>query len=319
MLLKNLFKQQQSSLNHFYEQIDLTSVEKVFEKLRLCSGVVILSGVGKSGHIAQKVSATLSSTGTRSIFLSPAHALHGDLGFVTAEDLFLCFSKSGESQELLSLLPHLQKRAVFSIAAVSEPHSRLAKAADLSILLPVAKELCPYDLAPTTSTAVQLLFGDCLAIALMQAKNFAIADFAANHPGGFLGRKITLSVSDLMLKGEAIPLCRPSDRLIDVLHELTVKRCGCLLVSDEMGHLQGIFTDGDLRRAIQGKGSDALETPLSQLMTTSPLTTSSHRLAIDAMRQMEENPARLITVLPVLETGKVIGLLRIHDIIQAGL
>ena len=153
----------------------------------------------------------------------------------------------------------------------------------------------------------------------MQAKKFTVGDFAANHPAGLLGRKITLKVADLMLKGEEIPIALPSDLLIETLHELTAKKCGCLLVSDEERRLQGIFTDGDLRRAIQKNGPEALQKPLSQLMTLSPLSTQPERLAIEAMRQMEADPARLITVLPVLEGERVIGLLRMHDIIQAGL
>jgi arabinose-5-phosphate isomerase len=318
-MLRRLFEEQRIALDRFFRSIDVAQAEAVFDCLRSCAGVIILSGVGKSGHIAQKIAATFNSTGTRASFLSPAHALHGDIGFVSPQDVFLFLSKSGESQELLDLLPHIQKKGAFSIAAVSQGDSRLAKAANLSILLPIEKELCPFDLAPTTSTAAQLLFGDCLAIALMQAKGFTIADFAANHPAGLLGRKITLRVSDLMLKGGAVPLCRPSARLIDALHELTAKRCGCLLVCDEERRLQGIFTDGDLRRAIQGNGPEALQISLSRLMTSTPLTTEPSRLALEALRQMEANPARLITVLPVLEQGQVVGLLRLHDIVQAGL
>jgi arabinose-5-phosphate isomerase len=318
-MLKTLFEQQRTSLNHFFDSIEIAAAEKVFDQLLACKGVVILSGVGKSGHIAQKISTTLVSTGTRSTFLSPAHALHGDVGFVTSQDIFVSLSKSGETQELLDLLPFVQKKGAFTIAVVSQSGSRLEKGSDLSVLLPVARELCPYDLAPTTSTTVQLLFGDCLAIALMQAKNFKVADFADNHPAGLLGKKITLKVSDLMLRGEAIPICCPEDRLIDSLHALTAKRCGCLIVCDKEHRLIGIFTDGDLRRAIHAKGPDALQTPLAHLMTSSPLTTASRGLAVDAMRLMEEDPSRLITVLPVVDEGKVIGLLRMHDIIQAGL
>jgi arabinose-5-phosphate isomerase len=192
----------------------------------------------------------------------------------------------------------------------------LAKSSDLSIVLPVEREICPYDLAPTTSTAAQLIFGDCLAVALMQAKQFTLADFAANHPGGLLGRKITFKVADLMLKESSIPLCRPTDQLMDVLHELSIKRCGCLLVADEKGHLKGIFTDGDLRRAIQTKGPDALRMALESLMTLSPKSISPDQLAIAAVKQMEEDPSHPITVLPVLEEGRVVGLLRMHDILQ---
>ncbi|MES2273222.1 MAG: KpsF/GutQ family sugar-phosphate isomerase [Chlamydiota bacterium] len=304
-MLKTLFDNQQRYLNHFFDTIDLAVVEKVFHLLLGCKGVIILSGVGKSGHIAQKISTTLLSTGTRSFYLSPASALHGDIGFVSSDDVFLALSKSGQSQELIDLLPHVQKKGALTIAVVSRAHSKMGAIFDFSIVLPVERELCPYDLAPTTSSAAQLIFGDCLAIALMQAKNFSVGDFAANHPAGLLGRKITLKVADLMLKGGEIPVCRPSDLLIGVLHELSVKRCGCLLVVDQNQHLLGIFTDGDLRRA---------------LMTTPAKTiSSSEELAFKAMQKMEEDPSQPITVMPVLQGKQVIGLLRMHDILQAGM
>lgn len=315
-MLKRLFSDQRRYLNHFFDSIDLDQSQKILDRLIACKGVIIFSGVGKSGHIAEKVSTTFLSTGTRSFFLTPGNALHGDIGFVSPDDLFLCFSKSGASQELLDLLPHVKKKGAYTIAIVSAPHSKLAKLADLSILLPVEREICPYDLAPTTSTAVQLIFGDCLAVALMQAKNFTMTQFAANHPGGLLGRKITLKVADLMLKESEMPLCKPTDSLIDVLHELSIKRCGCLIVIDDHQQLQGIFTDGDLRRAIQVNGPDALNMPLSRLMTPSPKSISPQLLAIEAVKRMEEDPARLITVLPVLEKERVVGLIRMHDILQ---
>lgn len=315
-MLKTLFHDQRRYLNHFFDSVDLNQAQKIFNLLLGCKGVVILSGVGKSGHIAEKVATTFLSTGTRAFFLSASNALHGDIGFVSPQDIFIAFSKSGGSQELVDLLPHVQKKGAATIAVVSTAHSKLAKLCDLSIVLPIQREICPHDLAPTTSTAAQLIFGDCLAIALMQAKQFSVTDFAANHPSGSLGRKITFKVSDLMLKGSDIPLCKPTDPLLDVLHELSIKRCGCLLVADEQGVLQGIFTDGDLRRAIQAKGPEALRSPLSELMTLAPKSISSDQLALEAVKKMEEDPARLITVLPVLEQGRVIGLIRMHDILQ---
>lgn len=318
-MLKTLFERQKKSLDHFFSSVDVSAVEKVLEKMFSCKGVLILMGVGKSGHIAQKIAATLSSTGSRSSYLCPSHALHGDLGFVTKDDIFLLFSKSGESQELLDLIPHIRRKGAFIIAAVSHENSRLAKVSDLSICLPLKEELCPFNLAPTTSTALQLLFGDSLAIALMQKRQFTMNDFAANHPSGFLGRKLTMKVADLMLKGEQLPICRPEDKLIDILHELSAKKCGCLLVCDAEGHLKGIFTDGDLRRAIESKGASSLQETLSRLMTASPLTIPSHQLVVEAMRQMEADSSRLVTVLPVLEQNRVVGLLRMHDIVQAGL
>jgi arabinose-5-phosphate isomerase len=318
-MLRKLFDEQRRSLNRFFEQVDIDQAEKILNQLLLCKGAILLTGIGKSGLIAEKISATLVSTGTRSFFLSASDALHGDIGIVGPSDLVLFLSKSGESQELLDLLPFVQKRGAATIAVVSQLNSRLAKNCADSILLPVEKELCPHDLAPTTSTAVQLLFGDCLAVALMHAKNISIADFASNHPAGFLGKKITFRAADLMLKGNALPLCRLNDRLIDVLHILSMKRCGCLLVADEGEKLAGIFTDGDLRRAIETEGSAALQSTLSKLMNSFPKWISPEQLVREAIARMEEDPARLITVLPVLQEGRVVGLLRMHDILQAGL
>ena len=315
-MLKTLFNDQRRFLNHFFDSLDHLQAEKILHQLLACKGVMVLSGVGKSGHIAEKISTTFLSTGTRSFFLTPANALHGDIGFVSAEDVFLCLSKSGQSQELIELIPHIQKKGAATIAVVSTPHSKLAKLCDFSIVLPIQREICPYNLAPTTSTAAQLIFGDCLAVALMQAKQFSVQDFAANHPGGSLGRKINFKIADLMLKGNELPLCAPNDALLQVLHELSIKRCGCLLVIDQQARLEGIFTDGDLRRAIQSKGPDSLQLPISQLMTASPKSISSDQLALEAVRMMEEDPARLITVLPVLDQGRVVGLIRMHDILQ---
>ncbi len=315
-MLKRLFEEQRRYLNEFFDAVDPLAAEKILKTLLECKGVIILSGVGKSGHIAQKIATTFSSTGTRSFFLNPSNALHGDIGFVGKEDLFLSLSKSGQTQELIDLLPHIQRKGAKTIAIVSSPHSKLAKMSDLSILLPVQREICPYDLAPTTSTAVQLIFGDCLAIALMQAKQFSIDDFALNHPKGILGRKITLKVADLMLKGEEIPRCKLQNILVDVLHELSLKRCGCLIVADEENRLCGIFTDGDLRRAIQSKGETSLKMAMSELMTPNPKWIGTETLALEAVQKMEEDPARLITVLPVLNEGKVVGLIRMHDILQ---
>ncbi len=317
--MRDLFESQKRSVNHFFDSVDLQDVERVADLLLACKGTVILSGVGKSGLIAQKIAATFVSTGTRSIFLSPTDALHGDIGIVNSEDVFIAFSKGGGSEELVQLIPYVHKKGAKSIAVVSSTGSRLEKLCSQTVYLPVLRELCPHDLAPTTSTAIQLLFGDILAVALMRKRAFSIADFASNHPGGILGKKITLRVADLMFKGDSLPLCKPSDKLIDMLHDFSAKKCGCLLVVDSDQELLGIFTDGDLRRCIQMKGPGALEGTLAELMTKSPKSISHHQMAIDAVRSMEEDPSKLITVLPVLDGKKLVGLVRMHDIIQLGL
>ncbi|HLB52808.1 MAG TPA: KpsF/GutQ family sugar-phosphate isomerase [Chlamydiales bacterium] len=312
-LLSNLH----SYLNHFFKEISIVHAEKILHALASCKGMIFLTGAGKSGHIAQKIAATLTSTGTKATYLCPNHAVHGDLGLVSAQDLVLIFSKSGETEELLYLLAALRKRGAFTIAIVSTQGSRLAKEADLSIQLPVQREICPYDLAPTTSTIVQLIFGDCLAIALMQKRKFSILDFASNHPGGLIGRKTSFQVLDLMLKGDELPLCQKSDRLIDVIHELSVKKCGCLLVV-EKGELTGIFTDGDLRRTIQTQGKEGLTSSMETLMTPSPRSIEPDTFVLEALHLMEA-PPRPITVLPVVQKGKIIGLIRMHDILQGQL
>jgi arabinose-5-phosphate isomerase len=318
--MRTLFDTFRQSLNEFFELIDLNEVQRVFDVLFSCKGTILLSGVGKSGLIAQKIAATFVSTGTRAVYLMPTSALHGDMGIVSPNDVFLALSKNGESEELVALIPYVQKKGALIISVLSDRNSRISKISDLVVYLPMQRELCPYDLAPTTSTTVQLIFGDCLAIALMQAKQFSISDFASNHPGGVLGRKSTIKVSDLMIRGDEIPLCQGKDRLIDILHELTAKRCGCILISEATtGDLQGIFTDGDLRRAIQTKGETVFQMGMDALMSSSARTVGPDAYAIEALRQMEENPNRLITVLPVVENKKIIGLLRMHDILQSGL
>lgn len=315
-MVASLFQEQRELLTHFFETLEMAPVQNIFDQLLSCKGSVIFSGVGKSGHIAQKCAATFSSTGTRSFFLDPTAALHGDIGQALSGDIALLFSKSGQTQEILQLGSHLKKRGVSIVAIVSNGDSTLAKLADYVVVLPVKKELCPHDLAPTTSTTVQLIFGDCLAVALMKAKKFSLKDFAANHPSGVIGRKITAVVEDLMLKGNEIPKCRPEDKLLDVLHELTAKKCGCLVAVNEKGLLQGIFTDGDLRRAIQTHGPGALQMKVADLMTKGPKSIAPKSLALEAVKLMEGDFYRPITVLPVLEEGKIVGLVRIHDILQ---
>lgn len=315
-MLACLFADQRRYLNAFFEQLDLEQAEKVFQSVLSCSGSLILTGVGKSGHIAEKIAATLVSTGTSARFLSPGDALHGDIGCLSERDLLLVFSKSGESKELLELIPFVRKRGSTAIAIISRAHSQLGKLCDEEILLPVAQELCPYNLVPTTSAAIQLIFGDCLAIALMKTKQFSMENLAQNHPAGLLGKKITLHVADVMLQGEKIPFSRSQDLLIHVLPELSAKRCGCLIVVDQGKNLQGIFTDGDLRRSLEKRGALALQVPIGELMTRGAKTTSPDVLLWDALRQMEEDPVRLVTVLPVVNGRLVVGLLRLHDILQ---
>jgi len=318
--LKNLFDKERSYLNDFFDSIDLEAVDQVLEILINCKGLIVLTGVGKSGLIAKKIAVTMTSTGTRAIFLSPTNALHGDLGILKSDDVFVILSKSGETDELLNLIPFVRNRGVKIIGIASRPMSRLAKAADVALSLPEEKELCPYDMAPTTSTTIQLIVGDILAISMMQRKNISIGEFAESHPAGRLGKRTILKVSDLMLTGKAIPVCGPENKLVDTLVELSNKQCGCVVVLDGAGLLLGIFTDGDLRRALQEKGSLALETKIADVMVRSPRTIAPEKLAWDAMKAMESDQKHPITVLPVITKERtLVGLIKMHDIVQSGI
>lgn len=319
-MIRQLLEKERAHVNQFVDSVDVDSLEKLLNVLLECKGLIILSGVGKSGLVAEKISVTLTSTGTRAFFISPTNALHGDIGIVTGQDIVIMLSKSGESDELLNLIPFLRNKHVYIVALVSNASSRLAKAVDHVVVLPNIPELCPFDLAPTTSTLMQLIVGDVLAIALMEHKRFSKDQFAANHPSGRIGRRIVTRVSDLMIRGDSIPTCQPEDKLVDTLVELSNKRCGCVLVLNPQRELLGIFTDGDLRRSLQAKGSVALESTMRILMTQSPRSIQAQTLAWDALHLMEADQNHPITVLPVLdEQKKVVGVIKMHDIIQAGL
>ena len=318
-MLKELIQKDREYLNQFFEEWDIHPMEELLELLTQSKGTVFFTGVGKSGLIAKKIAMTMTSTGTRALFISPIDALHGDIGIASEEDIFILLSKSGESDELLNLVPTLRNRKIKRVAVTSNDKSRLAKASDLTIILPIEKELCPFDMAPTISTTAQMIFGDVLSIALMQVKQFSQDQFIQNHPAGRIGKRITMKVSDLMVKDEALPLCHPQDKLVEILVELSDKRCGCVLVIDDQKHLKGIFTDGDLRRALQTKGANVLESSMAQLMIPSAKWITSERLALEAMQIMEEDQKKAITVLPVLHDQTVVGLIKLHDILQSGL
>lgn len=319
-MLKELLFKEQSYLNYFFDNIDLAEAEKIVEILHACQGVMIFSGVGKSGLVAEKIAMTMTSTGTKALYISPTNALHGDIGIVSHPDVFIFLSKSGESEELLQLIPALRNKKIKIIGIVSNSNSRLAKSADHFINLPLEQELCPFDMVPTTSAVIQLIFGDLLAVALMRMKNFSLDEYILNHPAGRIGKRILMKVSDLMITGLQIPFCKPDDKLVDTLVELSNKRCGCVLVIDEFKTLQGIFTDGDLRRSLQKHGASSLNLKMNEVMNQAARWIEPHHLAWDAMRTMEGDQKNAITVLPVLENSKtVVGLIKLHDIVQSGL
>lgn len=319
-MLKELLENERQYLNYFFDSLDKEAAEKMVNLLHDCQGTIFFSGVGKSGFVAKKIAATMTSTGTRALFLSPLDALHGDLGIVTNQDIFIILSKSGESDELLHLIPFIRNKGAKLLGVVSNSNSRITKGCDFSITLPLEKELCPFDMAPTTSTVIQMIYGDLLAIALMRMKNFGLDQYALNHPSGRIGKRINMKVKDLMLAVAHTPFCNPHDKVVDTLVELSNKRCGCVLVIDDKRVLQGVFTDGDLRRALLNEGPKALDYPIKQFMNQNPKWIGPGELAWDAMQRMEASHKQEVSFLPVLEEGKqVLGLIKLHDIVQSGL
>ncbi|HRD55460.1 MAG TPA: KpsF/GutQ family sugar-phosphate isomerase [Parachlamydiaceae bacterium] len=319
-MISELLKKEREGINHFFDHFDELQMQSIVEMIFANSGILFFTGIGKSGLIAKKIAQTMTSTGTKALYLSPLDALHGDIGIASSQDIFFLLSKSGESDELLNLLPIIRAKQAKSIAVVSNLESRLAKAVDFKIYLPCKEELCPFDMAPTISTTIQMIFGDTLAIALMKKRNFSKDQFVENHPAGRIGKRMSLKVKHLMLQGASLPLCEKNDRLSDILVELSNKKTGCILVLGEGNSLEGIFTDGDLRRSLQHFGSDILDKKMDELMTKTPKWVAAETLAVDAVKIMENDQKKAITVLPVLEGGqKLVGLISLHDILQSGI
>jgi arabinose-5-phosphate isomerase len=300
------------------ERID-SSFAGAVELLRDCTGKVVVTGLGKSGLICRKIAATLASTGTPAIFLHAGDGVHGDLGMVMKGDVVIAVSNSGETEEILKLLPHFKFNGVSLIALTGNPESSLAKAADI-VLDVRAKEACPLGLAPTTSTTVALALGDALAVVLLEEKGFDQQDFAVRHPGGVLGRRLLLRVADLMHGGEELPLVHHDTAVKEALFEITSKRLGVTGVIDRSGSLVGVITDGDLRRALQTHGDGILNKRAQEIMTASPRTVEKEVLAAEALAEMEGNVPRPITCLFVLDSGaKPVGIIHLHDILKTGI
>jgi arabinose-5-phosphate isomerase len=277
-----------------------------------CGGRVVATGMGKSGIVAQKISATLASTGTPSLFLHPVEALHGDLGRIVRGDCVLAVSASGETQELLALVPSL-KRLATPLVALTRPGSTLAAAADLCLDVSIREEACPLGLAPTASTTAALAMGDALAMALLQRRGFTVDDFAVLHPGGDIGKKL-LRIEDVMHRGEQVPRVRPQTAMRDVLFEMTRKRLGMTTVVDDEGRLLGLISDGDLRRQMVQHGYELLDRTAGQCMTPHPLTIARAQLATAALAVMEQ---KKVTSLPVVDgRGVVEGVVHLHDLWQ---
>jgi arabinose-5-phosphate isomerase len=287
------------------------SFAEAIAAIRVCRGRVIVTGIGKSGHIGMKVAGTLSSTGTPASFVHPSEASHGDLGMITRDDVILAFSWSGETVELGNLVSYSRRFAVPLIAVTSNPDSTLAKAAEVVLALPQSKEACPHGLAPTTSTVMQLALGDCLAIALLESKGFTARDFKALHPGGQLGARLKF-VGDVMHKGDRLPLASVDVSMAEAIVVMTEKALGCLGVVDGDGVLAGIITDGDLRRHMS---DGLLARRTGDIMTPAPKTVTPDLLASAALEMIN---ASSITVLFVVEDGRPVGIIHIHDLLRAG-
>ncbi|HXT54005.1 MAG TPA: KpsF/GutQ family sugar-phosphate isomerase [Candidatus Eisenbacteria bacterium] len=294
---------------------------RAVEVLAHCSGKVVVTGMGKSGLICRKISATLASTGTPSFFLHSADALHGDVGMIMKDDVILAVSNSGETDEILKILPHFKFLELKLVVMTGNTDSTLAKAADVVLDVGVKEEACPLGLAPTASTTAALATGDALAIVLLEHKGFKEEDFALRHPGGILGRRLLLRVEDLMHRDRELPIIRSDTAIKEALFEITDKRLGVTGVIDQQEKLVGIITDGDVRRGLQTHGTEIFSKTAQQVMTAAPRTISKDALASEALARMEQNRPRPITSLFVLDVAseKPIGIIHLHDIFKAGL
>ncbi|EOW9103626.1 arabinose-5-phosphate isomerase KdsD [Vibrio cholerae] len=278
------------------------------------TGKVVVMGMGKSGHIGKKIAATLASTGTSAFFVHPGEASHGDLGMIERGDIVLAISNSGESSEILALLPVLKRLSIRVISMTGNPNSNMAKLADIHLQITVPREACPLELAPTSSTTATLVMGDALAVALMQARGFTAEDFALSHPGGALGRKLLLKLNDIMHSGDALPKVVPQALIRDALLEISQKGLGMTAIVDEQNTLLGIFTDGDLRRILD-KRIDIHSTVIADVMTRQPTVAQPNLLAVEGLNLMQ---AKRINGLMLVENNKLVGALNMHDLLKAG-
>jgi len=312
-LARETFDIEASALSGLAARLDAVFVQAV-QRVLQTTGRVVVMGMGKSGHIGRKIAATLASTGTPAFFVHPAEASHGDLGMVTADDLVLAISNSGESGELTALLPVLKRLGVPLIAMTGGAQSTLARHADLTLDCSVAREACPLNLAPTASTTAQLAMGDALAVALLDARGFRPEDFARSHPGGALGRKLLTHVSDVMRTGDAVPRVVPEASFSVLMREMSAKGLGAAAVVDGAGQVLGIFTDGDLRRRIEA-GADLRTATAAQVMHASPRRIAPDALAVNAAEMMETHG--ITSVLVVGAHGTLEGVVHIRDLMRA--
>ena len=295
-------------------RVDASFAQACLLMLR-CNGRVVVTGMGKSGHIGNKIAATLASTGTPSFYVHPGEASHGDLGMITRQDVVIAISNSGETAEILTILPLIKRMGAPLIAMTGRPGSTLASSAEVHLDVSVAQEACPHNLAPTASTTATLAMGDALAVALLEARGFTQEDFARSHPGGALGRRLLLKISDLMHTGPRVPKVGPQATLSEALLEMTRKGLGMTAIVDAQDQMLGIFTDGDLRRVIDS-GVDVRQVKISEVMTRGGKSVGAQQLAVDAVNLMDRHK---ITVLMVLdEQRKLLGVIHMHDLLRAG-
>ena len=284
------------------------------EACRNCKGKIIVMGLGKSGHIADKMAATFASTGTPAFFIHPSEAIHGDLGMIDKEDVVLILSYSGETEEIVSLIPIIKNMGITIIALTGNKKSKLSKEATINLNVEVKEEACPMNLAPTASTTAALAMGDAIAVALLEKKGFTKEDFAKSHPGGYLGKKLLLSLSDIMHEGDEIPIVYDTDKVASGLIEMSEKALGMTAVLNNKNELVGIFTDGDLRRTLENK-VDIQNTYMKEVMKKDPYVMSGETLAYNAVAIIQEMK---ITSLLIVKGKKVVGALNIHDLFRAG-
>lgn len=304
---------ERDGLAHLDQYID-ANFTRACETMFHCQGKVVVMGMGKSGHIGCKMAATFASTGTPSFFVHPGEASHGDLGMITAQDIVIAISNSGESHEILALIPVLKRLGLFLICITSNPESTMGKAADIHLCVHVPQEACPLGLAPTSSTTATLVMGDALAVALLQARGFTAEDFALSHPGGALGRKLLLRVADIMHTGDEIPNVPRDATLRDALVEITRKSLGMTAICSPEMKVEGIFTDGDLRRIFEMQ-VDLNSARIADLMTAGGIRVAPNTLAVDALNLMQQ---RHITSLLVTENDRLVGIVHMHDMLRAG-
>lgn len=314
-LARDVIETELQAVEALRDRIDDTFV-KACQYMLNCQGRIVVTGMGKSGHIGGKIAATLASTGSPAFFVHPGEASHGDLGMITSQDVVLAISNSGETDELLTILPIIKRLDVPLIALTGNPNSRLGKAAEAHIDISVAKEACPLGLAPTSSTTATLVMGDALAVSLLESRGFTKDDFARSHPAGRLGKRLLLRIKDIMHSGDALPQVQQDVMLSDALVEMTQKGLGMTTIVDSAQKLIGIFTDGDLRRVLDHGMLDVNNKPLRECMTSPCLSITEDKLAAEALHIME---TKKINALPVVDQQQtVIGALNMHDLLRSG-